>query len=258
LIKIITANCKERIMSKNSYVRGFVKVAAEHGVDPVQLIKVALSDGAKDALNFAGGAVFGGASGTLASPLTGFAGWNLGKKLKQKADIMEREVFGRLKSTDPQYKALYRKHGPAMDAAAGASGRLDNLMSDLELANEKRNLIGLEKVLTTKKEKLLHPLRYGRLVYEGNKADAEIQRLQDAGSKLRAEINAHKESARPLMDRSSVLRRMAGKKIGPRMVRAGGRLAPWIGLLMPPIVMGGLTGSGMVHDARKQRGLKSK
>ena len=243
-------------MSKESYVRGFVKVATEHGVDPVQLIKFALSDGAEDALNFAGGAALGGMTGAIAAPITGFAGYNLGKRLEQKADIMEDKAFSKLTSTDPKYKELYRRHGPAMEAADSARYKLHSIKSDLELAQAERDMWGISKAMIPKKEKLLHPFQYRRLADAVSKSTSKVQSLQDAASQLRAEIAAHEASARPLMSRSVELERIAAKKILPRLVRRGGRLAPWIGLLLPSLTMGGIAGAGVVHEGRKERGSK--
>jgi len=245
-------------MSKESYARGFVKVAQEHGVDPVQLIKVALSDGAEDALNFAIGASAGGVGGVLMTPLTGLAGFSIKKELENKADMLEREGLRRLKGTDPQYKALYQRHLPDLEAANSARTRLSSLMDDLEGAELDRAVLNKAKVSTTAKEKLLHPLAYRKIVQEGNRAEEKLQSLQNAESKLRAEIGTYEASARPLHDRVKALRGMAGKKIGPRMVRAGGRLAPWIGMALPIISMAGGGGLANVYDERKKRGSNPK
>lgn len=237
-------------MSKESYARGFAKVATAHGVDPVRLIKFALSDGKPKDLSPAEGAAIGATGGGIVSAFGGPFAIDFGKELKHKADIMENEAFSRLKRTDPQYKSLYRKHGPAIDAATSARGRLGSLMSDLDLAATERDLLHISKISIPTKEKILHPLQYRKIVNEFNRAGAKVQSLQDAGSKLRDEIGAYEASARPLTSRSAALREMAGKKIRPRMVRAGGRLAPWIGYLLPPIV-GGLAGSAAASKSKK-------
>lgn len=245
-------------MSKASYVRGFVKAAKEKGVDPVPLIKFALSDGAEDAANFAEGAAAGAFTGMLASPLTGLAGWALGKRLEQKADIMEDKAFSKLTSTDPQYKELYRRHGPTMEAADSARMKLRSIKSDLELAQAERDMWGISKAMIPKKEKLLHPFQYRRLADAVSKSTSKVQSLQDAASQLRAKIDFHNAAARPLMSRSVELQRIAAKKILPRLVRRGGRLAPWIGLLLPSFTMGGIGGAVYAHEKGKERGSKPK